>query len=88
MSIDICLWSSNNRPAHRRARTACRLTDALSDQTDCVSIDKVKPCCSVTVPYQVPYLQDHVEPIMYKSKCLRKMYFHYTCYSHKTTLVA
>ena len=49
---------------------------------------KVKPCCSVTVPYQVPYLQDHVEPIMYKSKCLRKMYFHYTYYSHKTARVA
>ena len=50
---------------------------------------KVKPCCSVTVPYRVPYyLQDHVEPIVYKSKCLRKMYFRYTCYSHKTALVA
>ena len=39
VSVDICLWSSNNRPAHRCARTACRLTDALSDRTDCVSID-------------------------------------------------
>ena len=33
VSVDICLWSSNNRPAHRRARTARRLTDAPGDQT-------------------------------------------------------
>ena len=49
---------------------------------------KVKPCCSVTVPYRVAYLQDHEEDIVYKSKCLRKMYFRYTCYSHKTARVA
>ncbi|CAL8461675.1 g1206 [Coccomyxa elongata] len=64
-------------PAHFR-----RDKDAQSEAI------KVTPCCSATVPYRVPYLKDHVEPIVYKSKCLRKMYFRYTCYSHKTARVA
>ena len=64
-------------PAHFR-----RDKDAQSEAVP------VAPCCSVTVPYRVPYLKDHVEPIVYKNKCLRKMYFRYTCYSHKTARVA
>ena len=33
MSVDRRLWSPHHRPANRRARTVCRLTDASKDQT-------------------------------------------------------